>query len=143
VSAIAVNCTEDLAEKVDSLREFGNKIFSVYSEEDMMDKVGTVRLPAVGVMYEGMSSNTEMDKTKRGLMVELRVAVVLMMSSKATSLDRKDAAAEYLDAIRGTILTTCSPTGHPWRFSEERPLGQVEGVLVYIQRWITPAPLTK
>lgn len=139
---IAVKCTEDLEEKVRGLRTFGRKIFAVYSEEDLLDKSKLLQLPAVGLMYGGIVAEGNQDRSRQGLMGTLHLSVVLIIDANTVSLDRKDEAANYLDTIRSAILTTCSPTGHKWRFVSETPLGKVGGVLVYAQRWSTAAPLT-
>jgi len=143
MTTIAVNCTEDIKARLEQTEEFGNKIFSVFSEEDMLDKASKLRLPAVGVLYEGIFPEGGQDRSRQGLMGTLRVAVVLIVSGKATSMDRKDAAAELLDATRTCLLGTASPTGHKWQYAGEFPAGDASGVMVYLQRWQTAAPLTK
>lgn len=139
---IALKCMEDVEEKIRGLKEFGNKIFSVYSEDDLLNKAKTLTLPAVGISYGGILTEPGMDKSRQGLMGSLRVAVVLVIDSSSVSLDRKDEAAEYLDAIRGALIGQTSPTCHKWQFLSEMPMGDMGGVLVYMQRWQTAAPLT-
>jgi hypothetical protein len=139
--SIAVDCLNDLATKIDSLNEFGQKIFAVYSEDDLFDKSKHLKFPAVGLMYEGMVS--EGDPSRQGLSATLKVVVVLVLDGKTiANMDRKNDAARLLDAIRSSILRTNSPTQHKWRFASETPMGELNGVLLYLQRWETAAPLT-
>jgi hypothetical protein len=140
--SIALKCITDVTEKIETLRDFDNKIFHVYSEEDLLDKAKTLSLPAVGISYGGIITEAGQDRTRMGLMGSLRVAVVLVIDANTISLDRKDEAAEYMDSIRGTLIGKSSPTCHKWQFVSETPLGQVGGVLLYMQRWQTPTPLT-
>lgn len=140
---IAVNCTDDITDKLKSTKEFGKKIFSVYSEEDLMDRSKALSYPSVGVMYEGLIPNPGSDPSRQGLMADLKVSVILLIDGKGSGLDRKNKAAEHLDEIRSVILTTKSPTGHKWRFVSETPVGAISGVLVYQQRWATACPLTR
>ena len=140
--SIALECIEDVQAKLDALDEFGQKIFHVYSEEDLLDKATTLRLPAVGVSYGGITSEPGQDRSRQGLLGSLRVAIVLIIDSKSIGLDRKDEAAEMMDLIRCALLGQKSPTGHKWQFLSELPMGSASGVLLYMQRWQTAAPLT-
>lgn len=140
--SIALKCIEDVTERIEDMREFDNKIFHVYSEDDLLDKAKVLSLPAVGVSYGGIIAEAGQDKTRQGLMGSLRIAIVLVIDANSVSLDRKDEAVVYLDAIRNTMMGETSPTCHRWQFTSETPLGKVGGVLLYMQRWQTPAPLT-
>lgn len=140
--SIALKCIDDVTDKIAALREFDDKIFHVYSEDDLLDKAKTLSLPAVGVSYGGITSSAVQDKTRQGKMGILRVAIVLVIDSNVVSLDRKDEAVILLDTIRSALLTQTSPTCHKWQFVSETPLGKTGGVLLYMQRWQTPTPLT-
>lgn len=140
--SIAIKCIDEVTEKLEDLREFDDKIFHVYSEDDLLDKAKTLSLPAVGVSYGGITTDPGMDRTRQGLMGSLRIAIVLVIDANTVSLDRKDEAVQYLDTIRSTMLGQTSPTCHKWQFVSETPLGKTGGVLLYMQRWQTPAPLT-
>jgi len=140
--SIALKCIEEVTGKLEALREFDSKIFHVYSEDDLLDKAKTLSLPAVGVSYGGITADPGQDRTRQGLMGYLRIAIVLVIDANSVSLDRKDEAVEYLDTIRSTLMGQASPTCHKWHFVSETPLGKAGGVLLYMQRWQTAAPLT-
>jgi hypothetical protein len=140
--SIATNCIEDLEVKLRSTKEFGGKIFHVYSEDDLLDQSKLMSLPAVGVMYQGIIVEPGQDRSRQGLLGTLRVSLILVIDSNTVGLDRKDEAAELMDTIRCAILTTTSPTGHKWQFQSEIPLGKMGNTLLYQQRWGTAAPLT-
>lgn len=140
--AFAIDCINDITAKISAVTGLGDKTFSVYSEEDLLDKAKFLKLPAVGVMYEGMASNGG-DPSRQGLMVDLRVALVLLLDGKSVgNLDRKNEAARVLDLMRQAVRTTSPPTKHKWAFMSETPEGELGNVLVYVQRWTTAVPIT-
>lgn len=53
----AIDCIDDITAKVSAVQGLSDKTFSVYSEEDLLDKAKFIKLPAVGVMYEGLAAN--------------------------------------------------------------------------------------
>jgi len=136
-------------EKMRSTGEFGTNagkevVFSVYSEEDLMDKTKYVRFPAVGIMYEGLRDGNR-DSTKQGYAADCTIAVVLLMDGKSVGgLDQKNEAARILDAMRHAFKDNFqkSPSGHKWRFVSEMSAGQISNLLVYVQRWSCPVLLT-
>lgn len=140
-SLIAEKCVDDVIEKLKATEEFGaagkEKIFTVYSEGDLFDKTKIVKMPAVGIMYEGISANGN-DPSRQGLSCDISVALVLIIDGKSVgNLDQKNEAARILDVIRENFKTNnrVSPTGHKWRFASEKPIGDVGNLLVYVQRW--------
>lgn len=140
---IATDCTSDIVAKVKAIGDFGakgqEKVFTVYSEEDLLEKTKLLKLPAVGIMYEGIKA-TAQDPSRQGLATDLTVALVLLMTGKAVgNLDTKNQAAQILDEMRNSILKTTSPTGHKWRFVSEVPTGALGNYVGYLQRWSTAA----
>lgn len=142
--SIAISCIEDLETRVKTLTEFKGtkKIFSVYSENDLLDKSKLLKLPAVGIMYEGITGNSG-DPTRQGIMADIGCSVLLILDGKSIgNINTQNKSAQYLDEIRDCILTANSPTKHKWRFVSEIPAGVVGNVMVYVQRWATALPLT-
>lgn len=138
--SIAALCIDDITTKLSTV--VADKIFTVYSEKDLLDKTKMIKFPAVGIMYEGIMSGAP-DPSRQGMGGELKVALTLLLDGKSIgNLDRKNDAATLLDAMRAAIRLTRSPSHHPWKFDSEVPAGQVGGLLVYIQRWTTVVPLT-
>lgn len=143
--SIAVQCVDDVLVKIKAVGEFGStdreKVFYVYSEENLLEQTKLIKYPAVGVMYEGIIAG-EGDGTRQGMQASLTVALALVMDSNVAGMDRKNEAARLLDLMRRALRTQTSPTGHKWQFVSEVPMGQVGGVLVYIQRWSAVVMLT-
>lgn len=138
---IAQLCVDDIQTKLATVGDVATKVFSVYSEDDLLDKSKYLKYPAVGVLYEGITASYE-DSSRQGLSTELRVALVLVLDGKSVgNLDRKNDAATTLDAMRDAIKRTNSPSGHKWRFVSEIPVGLVENVSIYVQRWATAVPI--
>lgn len=138
---IAVACIDDVATKLATVPLVSTKVFSVYSESDLLDEAKHIKKPCVGILYEGIHSVP--DGTGKGLSADLRLALAVVIESKdIASLDRKDAAIELLDSMREVMKLTCSPGGYPWRFTMEAPAGVLGNNLAYVQRWATRVILT-
>jgi hypothetical protein len=136
-----LDCVDDLKAKIVSVPEFKQKVFYVYSENDLLDKLKGLSFPAVGIMYENTQSKD--DGNKMGMSAVLQCAVAVMVAGKTVAnLDSKNEAALLLDAVRRGIIKTVSPTGHKWSFVMETCAGEVNGAIVYIQRWSTPIILS-
>jgi len=139
---IALECTTDISQKLEAVAAIATKVFSIYSEDDLLDKSRMLKYPAVGVLYEGITASFE-DPSRQGLATELRVALVLVIDGKSIgNLDKKNEAAQVLDTMRDALKMKTSPSGHKWRFVSEIPVGLVENVLIYVQRWATFVPIT-
>lgn len=145
----AQDCINDAVAKLRDTKEFGvnagkEKVFTVYSEDDLMNKSKLITYPAVGVMYEGTRANT-LDKTGQGLAGDCSLAIVLLMDGGSVAgINTQHEGARILTAIRKQFRLKCanSPTMHKWRFVSELPMGNVGNLLVFIQRWETPILLT-
>lgn len=140
------DCVNDFTSKVESVGELGVsgnvKLFSVYSEEDLLSKSKLVKFPAAGIMYEGLRSNSN-DPTKQGLTADVYITLVLLLSGGAVGgIDPKNEAARMLDAIRRGIHQTKSPAARPWRFIAEIPAGQMGNAVAYLQKWSTQIVIT-
>lgn len=145
MSDIVTLCVEDLAKKVKDIGEFGSvgkeKVFSVYSEDDLLDKSKLLKFPAVGMMYEGLRSVPGADPSRQGLGAEIGMALVLLMETKSVGgINSQNEAVRLLGLMRRAIKVTVSPTNHKWRFISEVPGGVLGNAVVYVQRWSTSAP---
>jgi hypothetical protein len=142
-NGIATNCIEDIKSKIILVSQFpAEKMFDVYSEDDLLDKSKLIKTPYVGVMYEG-SKPVGGDASRQGMAAETYVAVVLGVAPKSIGgVNSRNEATMYLDAIRNQIKTTRSPTQHKWRWAGESFAGVVGNQNIYIQRWATFTPLT-
>jgi len=142
---VASGCILDITAKVNLVPNFGpEKVFNVYSEDDLLDRSNRVgvKMPFVGIMYEG-SKPAQGDLSRQGMAAETFVAVVLGVTSKSIgNVDSRNEATMYLDAIRAQIRTTRSPTGHKWKWGGESFAGVIGNVNIYIQRWSTFTALT-
>ena len=144
IKATAQACVQDVISKIKKTGEFGSqskeKVVSVYSEEDLFDKMKLVEYPAVGVMYEGTRRQPN-DKSTQGVAGELTVALVLLMSGKSVGgLTNDNEAARLLDKLRIAFRDNCgeSLTGHKWVFVNELPASTGKSnLLMYVQRWST------
>jgi hypothetical protein len=143
---IATKCIDDLTTQVAAVGEFGavgkEKVFSVYSEDDLLDKTKLVRYPAVGVMYEGLRP-TNPDASRQGMGGDVGIALVLLLDpSTIGGISTRNEATRLLGLMRAQMRMRASPSGHKWRFMGENPAGMVGNAMVYVQRWATATPLT-
>lgn len=145
MSAIAIDCIQDIEAKVESLPALRGRVFHVYSEEELVERTKGLSFPCVGVIYDGLRSVGEpgKDSGKMGSSAELVVTVMIFFrqDTKAKN-DPKESVVSQLDVIRKNILRTKSPSGHFWRFQIEAAVAGKEGVLTYLQRWVTPVQLS-
>lgn len=143
------DCLDQAMLRMRGSGEFGNtaqkeKVFSVYSEEDLMDKAKFAKFPAVGIMYEGTVANS-LDPSRQGLANDCRIALILMLDGKSVGgLDTKQEGARILTEMRKQFRQggDKSPTGHKWKFVSEIQAGQIKGVIIFIQRWSTAIIMT-
>lgn len=149
IAKIAQACIDDIETKMRNTQEFGTNsgkevVFTVYSEDDLFDKIKIVKFPAVGIMYEGMRDGGR-DPTRQGMAADFNVALVLILDGPSIGgLDRKNEAVRILDVMRDAFKANASksPSIHKWRFVSEVPAGNVKNLLIYIQRWACPVLLT-
>jgi len=138
---VVVRCLEDLIAKVQTIAQFSFRSFMVYSEGDLINEAENVKKPCIGVMYEGIEPRD--DGIGQGMTSTLRIALVMISDTDSISgNERMSTALEMLDELRQKLRLEKSPTGHPWRFAGERPVGDINNNHVHVQRWTTVAPLT-
>ena len=142
---IATQCVNDILARAKATGKFGakgdEKVFFVYAEEDLFNKAKLVKFPAVGIMYEGIRSNGKDSGT--GMASDCYVAIaVLVNAGSIGAADQKNEAASILDALRDGIKLSKAPSSHKWKFVSETPAGEINGALVYVQRWSCPVILT-
>lgn len=140
----ATKCVGDIETKLKTLSGMGNKVFHIYSEEDLLDVTKGLMFPCVGVVYNGINAVPEKESTARmGLSAKLVLTIMVFFRDDARSaVDEKLSVISTMDDIRGLIKGTRSPTGHYWEFQLEAPATGKKGLLAYVQRWATPVQLT-
>lgn len=122
------------------------KVVVAYDENDLLDVLKGVRnFPAVGVVYEGMRSMTELGSTaKVGLSAEIVLGFVLVERGDEIhrTSEKKVRAIEYLDAMRSKFVAQRSDvTKHYWHFVVEAPAALRSGAVCWVQRWSLPVQL--
>ena len=143
MSVKANDCMDDLEAKVQLIAEFRNKTFSVYSEEELIEKTKGIGYPCIGVIYNGITSQVEVGSTQKvGGSGEIIISLLVMIRQNTIAkADPKEQIIGKLDQIRSKIMGTKSPTGHFWKFQMEIPVVGKSGLLAYLQRWATPVQL--
>lgn len=144
MSVASVVKTIDGVEKyLKTITGFRDKVFSVTSEEELQSKIKGLSLPAIGVIYDGMRAVPEQGGTgKMGKSAELVVTLLLVFRNDTLQgKSPNDVNLGTLDSMRDKMLETRSALGHLWRFQLETPVQTKTGLVVYVQRWATPAQL--
>jgi hypothetical protein len=144
MTGIAISCTEDIANKIANDPLIKGRIFTIYSEEELIERTKAISFPCVGVVYDGITAVGEAGTTgKQGLSTELTVSLMVFFrqNTRATN-DPKLTMVDLMDRLRELIIATRSPSGHLWKFKVEVPVQGKNGILAYIQRWSTPVQLT-
>lgn len=144
MSVASVLKTVEGAEKVlMTIPGFREKVFHVASEEELQNKIKGLSLPAIGVIYDGMRAVPEPGGTgKLGKSAEMVITLLLMFRNDTVQgKPPKESSLGVLDAMREKMLETRSALGHFWKFQLEASTQTKTGVVVYIQRWATPAQL--
>lgn len=141
---IATKCIDDVEARLKTLTSMQNKVFHVYSEDELLDETKGLVFPCLGVVYDGMRAGPETGSTsKQGISGVLTVTILMFFRSDVhATQDPKDTAAALLDQCRALFRANPrSPSGHYWQFNLESPVGGKKGVLTYVQRWSTPVQL--
>ena len=141
---ISMSCLNDLMNKLKTVSLVKDKVISVYTEKEIMDKATQLPPPLIGVVYEGMRAVPDMDKLARGYTVEMMFTVVLVVSGQTfgDSPSSKLVAADVLDKCRAAIKGTQNPYSQWWKFMVEAAVQETTGGFMYMQRWSTRAMLT-
>lgn len=135
----------DLLAKVGAVPALAGKVLIGSGLDEIMNLMSKVSTPNAGIIYEGMRSTGQEGGVtmKTGLTTELVCSVVLMNSAKKLSIaDTITPSTALLDAIRDQVKLKRSPTGHLWKFVVEAAAVEKHGIIIYVQRWATPAMLT-
>lgn len=143
-ATIARLCVDDVIASVQSISQFKNKVFQVYSEDELFDRSKNLIFPCVGVVYGGMRASPESKAThKVGMSAELAVSILVLFKNDVTAKkNQKMDTVDVLDELRDALKDRRSPSGHFWKFQVEAAATANGGVLVYLQRWATPVQLT-
>lgn len=97
--------------------------------------------PAIGILYEGARSIDATGGRSVGGSAELVFSLCLLTESNTLApTERAPEASAILDALRKAIQGKVSPTGHKWAWVLEAPAAEKGNLLMWIQRWRTPAP---
>lgn len=144
MSDIATLCTSDLVTKLQGLINdpLGDKVLSVFSEDDFYDKVKLLKTPFAGVMYGGIRS-IPADPSRQGMSTELVVTIIYGFTSRSVAgHDAKAEAWALLSKGRNAIKMTYSPSGHKWKFQSEVYMGVEGSIAMFSQQWATFVALT-
>lgn len=141
---IATECIEDVVKRINTIPTLRDKVFHVYSDQELLDKTKGLMYSCVAVIYAGLHAVTEAGSThKVGLSAEIVVDTILFFRSNAQAQsDPKTGAVAILDAMRNSFKDTRSPSGHFWRFQSETAIELKSGLVGYLQRWAAPVQLT-
>lgn len=140
MSNIASACTADLRAKVMTLPQFGEKVFELYSIEEIEDRTRGLRYPCAAVVWESLRSVNEKGA---GLGAEASCLIVVLVQDGEMGVSFRGMAEDLLDSIRNAIGKTKGPANHPWKFAMESPFPvPKDSILSYAQRWVTYTPLT-
>jgi hypothetical protein len=134
-------CVADVESVLQSIATLQGKVIHIYSEEEMVNETTKVKMPAAGVLYEGMRSVAEQGSNQRGVSGELIISIMLLNTQgKAfgSAADTKVATMALLGSIRRGMMGRTSPTGHKWRFIVEAAAAPKAGLVFWVQRWSTP-----
>jgi len=123
------------------------KVVVAYDENDLLDVLkGVKSFPAVGIVYEGMRSQSEEGKptAKVGISCEIVLGLVLVERGDEIhkTFQKKVRAIEYLDAMRYQFMGQRSTvSNHFWHFMVEAPAALRSGTVCWVQRWSVPVQL--
>lgn len=135
-------CVQTVQTAVQSIALLKDRTVMVLNEENLMDKLKAVTLPAAGVLYEGLRATPERGAQQVGAMAECVVSVILVTPTPgAAPKADKTPLFTLLDALRVKLMATNSPSGHKWKFIVEAAADEKNGVVFWVQRWSTPVIL--
>ena len=142
--------TDELVACVKGLKEFEERAFSIFDQEDLAQKMESQGSPAVAVMYEGRVPKDTPDqatmpaKSVKPTLLYMTVTFSILVGVEYTATadtDTKPVATDLLDAIRARVAGFKGVNGKPWRFVTEQPIGsETRGVIWYGQLWQTDVP---
>jgi hypothetical protein len=143
---LALRAMETLQRGLQSIAELNEKTFFVLSQAEIEARIQVVPLPAVGIVYEGMTPTGQagFDTGTTPMQVKLSFATLLFYKSNvAVGRNQSDLykpeALTLLDTMRTTLRLTPGPFGPFWQFAGEMPADELRGVVVWAQRWTLPS----
>lgn len=141
MTSIAVVCNSALIQTIDRIPKVRGRVFSVRSEDELIERVKGIGYPCVGIAYDGILPSAD-SSSRTGVSAEVffSVMVFFRVNLAAFSVPQEESLL-VLDTIRNSLLGELSPTGHVWRFKAEVPVESKKGLLTYVQRWSTPCQL--
>lgn len=142
-SGISVECINEMMEKLKTLPGVNNRVFYIYSEDEIEAKTKGLSFPCIAVIYDGIRSTDGGGASEKvGVSASLTLSILYLFRQNTLAMeDPKSEALKMLDAAR-PLIRGRSSSGHKWRFLVESPLsGGKAGVQVYLQRWSTPVQM--
>lgn len=141
----------ELMEKVQLVKSFGDRSFSIYNMDELAQVSAGSGYPIVAVGYEGTNPRPNKNADSRGtnigaqdvLNVNKRFTIIVGVEYNwqgEVDVDNKKVATDLLDEIRGKLLGFRGVNERPWEFVGEAPIDTVvDGVIYYAQQWETNA----
>ena len=136
-------CMMDIVTKLKTVPATGSRTLSVYDQDTFLDVTAETKFPAVGVIYEGMSTKGGQDRT--GLATELYCGIIVIVGDKNEEIRGKtnqEEVALLLDDLRSAVKHSKSPTNHAWEFMFEVQLDISHQGMGYYIKWKTTVMLT-
>lgn len=129
---------EELIKSVKSVKEFGDRVFSVFDPEVLYATVKKLkRKPLAGIVYEGLTGSNESGDFGKSSFLSFGIVIIAderVRDEKQTA--DKAVITSLCDSLRGVILGMRSATGHAWEFVAEVPITTKENdALLYYQMW--------
>lgn len=142
IPKVALECKDHLIARIKTIPPYNTpdteRVHFVASESDLITKVKGCPPPFCGVVYEGIRPTN--DNSNQGLSNEISFSILILHPDKGLiGAAPKDGVLEVLDDIRNLFKGQRSPTAHKWVFRGEMPAKEVNGCLVWFQRWATAA----
>ena len=121
----------DIKTKIIALPEFHKtKVLAYYDGETLLQSIESMVFPAVGVVYEGMSSK---GTDGYGKAVDMQFGVYVFPTMQLKDADVLN-ATDILKLCRNVIIETCAPNNNRYKFSAVIPVDLTDRI-AYVQRW--------
>lgn len=139
MSFTAVGYDVDIQTKItEAVSVFSDRVLRISDSAVLKKFIGKLVFPICGIIYEGIISDG--DEGDEGRDSYVYVAVIILADSKAREARQDIEATEIpalLDACRGAIVGTLSPSKRPWQFVMEVPVDLGAVGMAYYQKWKT------
>lgn len=138
---VVAEAIADIERRLALIDDVANKNLYLYKQEELLDFSKKVRTPCVGVVYVGMTLNTEGTRRERAhdLVCDLFMVGGELCGSQIAGI--KSTSTELLAEMRDAMRPVVSETDKKWMFVNELPIGlkYADGtdLLCYVQRWST------